>query len=333
MEEALFYEKISPDKVKCGLCNHRCLILKGRVGLCNVRQNNNGVLYSLNYGKVIAAHVDPIEKKPLFHFLPGSRCYSIAAMGCNFSCQHCQNADISQVNEQLISGENVTPEQVVKDALQSNCPSIAYTYTEPTIFYEFAIDCMKLAHKRDLKNIWVSNGYTTQEALKDAKPYLDAANIDLKFFKNESYLKVCGAKLQPVLDNLIWYQKNKIWLEITSLIIPDLNDSDAELKNIAVFIKNELGTDVPWHVSAFFPSHRMIDKEPTSRETIKRAYEIGKAAGLRNIYGGNILGSELENTYCPKCNTLLIARAGYNVERFDKKGRCPKCKEKITIIN
>ncbi len=365
MIEALFYKKLANQQARCKLCNQHCIINDGRVGICGVRKNISGKLNSLNYGKIVAANIDPVEKKPLFHFLPGSLTYSIAAVGCNFSCAHCQNADISQspkskVQSSKFTTGETTPEEVVELAVVNGCPSISYTYTEPTIFYEFALDCMKLAYRKGLKNIWVTNGYTGREALELASPYLDAVNVDLKFFSQHSYQKICGARLQPVLDNLKWYAKSgkesdseasesdsgarksdkefnfesselnsgarkKIWLEITTLIIPTVNDSDKELGEMAKFIHDELGAEVPWHLSAFFPAHEMADKPPTPKSTILRAYEIGKQAGLHYVYGGNIVDAKMENTYCPKCGTVVIERHGYEVERRDDDGKCGKC--------
>lgn len=295
MLEALFYKKLENSNVKCELCHQFCQIAPSKRGLCGVRENQDGILYTLVYGKVITSHIDPIEKKPLYHFLPGTYSYSIATIGCNFRCAHCQNADISQASKEgyffakkEIPGEEMTPKDVIEQAKKSNCPSISYTYTEPTIFFEFAFNCMKLAAESKLKNVWVSNGYTSQPALEMAKPYLDAVNIDLKFFKDATYKKVCGARLQPVLDNLVWYKQNNIWLEVTTLIIPTLNDSDEELTEIAGFIKNKLGADTPWHVTAFWPTYKLNDLPPTPRETIYRAQEIGKKGGLKYVHGGNI---------------------------------------------
>ena len=293
MKEALLYEKTGKGKVKCGLCNHRCVIDDRKIGICGVRENRGGKLYSLVYGKIIAEHIDPIEKKPLYHFMPGSFSLSIATIGCNFKCLHCQNSDISQISKQEITnnkqwGREKSPKEIVQDALESNCLSISYTYTEPTIFLEFALDCMKLAKKKGLKNVWVSNGYMTKEVLDLVTPYLDAINVDLKAFTEDFYRDVCGAKLQPVLDNLINIKKREIHLEITTLIIPDKNDSEKELKQIAVFIKKKLGKDIPWHVSRFFPHHEFLNMMPTPMEKVLRAAEIGKEAGLKFVYAGNI---------------------------------------------
>jgi len=301
MKEALLYKKItlkpseegSGKKVRCNLCNHRCIINDGKRGICGVRENKNGKLYTLVYGKAIAENIDPIEKKPLYHFLPGTYSLSIATVGCNFRCLFCQNADISQISKEKpedveILGEDFPPEQVVKYALDNNCPSISYTYTEPTIFLEYALDCMKLAHKAGLKNIWVSNSYMTKEALDLISPYLDAVNVDLKAFTEKFYQEVCGAKLKPVLKNLKEIKKKKIWLEVTTLIIPGKNDSEKELKQIAEFIKNKLSDDTPWHVSRFFPCYKMMHVPSTPVEKIQRAMEIGKQTGLKHVYAGNI---------------------------------------------
>jgi pyruvate formate lyase activating enzyme len=338
MKLAQFWTK-KDNKIQCQLCNHYCLIAEGKVGFCAVRKNIKGKLYSLVYGKVIAENIDPIEKKPLFHFQPGSLSYSFSTVGCNFRCIHCQNADISQYlkeeklrDENFVPGREATPEDIVKKAKESKCASIAYTYTEPTIFAEFAIDCMKLAKKAGFKNVWVSNGYTAQEAWPAILPYLDAINVDLKFFKNETYLKVCGCKLQPVLDNLKLLKNNKIWLEITTLVIPGFNDTDEELLNIANFIKDELGDRTPWHVSRFFPQYKLQDTDPTEEDRIYTAVQLGKEAGLKYVYGGNVLSENLENTYCPVCSELVIERKGYDIKRFDKDGKCPKCGEKLDLI-
>jgi len=292
MHEALLYEKLEGKNVRCFLCNHGCLISDKNRGICGVRENRNGKLYSLVYGKIIAEHIDPIEKKPLYRFLPRTFSLSIATIGCNFKCLHCQNADISQFTKWKISadivGEEKKPEEIVKDAIKAKCPSISYTYTEPTVFLEFALDCMKLAKEKGLKNVWVSNGYMTKDALDLIAPYLDATNVDLKAFTEKFYSDVCGAKLQPVLDNLQDIKKRGIHLEITTLIIPGKNDSEKELKQIAEFIKKELGKDVPWHVSRFFPTYKMAETMPTPREKIYRAVEIGKSVGLKYVYPGNV---------------------------------------------
>ncbi|MCP8304235.1 MAG: AmmeMemoRadiSam system radical SAM enzyme [archaeon] len=330
MKEAMFYEKLGGDLVQCHLCSHHCRINKGKRGICGVRENIDGTLYSLVYGKLIASSVDPIEKKPLFHFLPGSRAYSIATVGCNFRCLNCQNFDISQMPkpQKPVIGDDVTPNEIVDTAKHYNCESIAYTYTEPTIFFEYAYETAKLASKEGIRNIFVTNGYITEEALRVMAPYLDAANIDLKSFSDEFYRKICGARLKPVLDSIRLHKEMGIWIEITTLVIPSLNDSEENFKKIAEFIKG-LDESIPWHVTQFYPAYRLLDLAPTPVETLDRAKKIGLEIGLKHIYQGNIPG-EGENTYCPNCRRLLIERYGYRVNRYDiKDSRCPYCGEKI----
>jgi len=292
MHEALLYKKIG-NKVKCELCNHGCIIDEKKQGICGVRENVNGKLYTLTYGKVIAENIDPIEKKPLYNFLPGTFSLSISAAGCNFGCLHCQNSEISQINKERpedveIFGKELSSEKIIQHALENNCPSISYTYTEPTVFLEYALDCMKLAHEKGLKNVWVSNGYMTKEALDLVSPYLDAINVDLKAFTEKFYQEVCGARLRPVLNNLKEIKKRKIHLEVTTLVIPGKNDSEKELKDIAEFIKKELGEDVPWHVSRFFPYYKMNNISRTPIEKVQQSVEIGKKVGLKYVYAGNI---------------------------------------------
>ena len=334
MKEAILYEKLEDSKVKCNVCSHRCMVLdKGR-GFCGVRENLLGKMYSLVYGKIVSQNIDPIEKKPLFHFFPGSLAYSIATVGCNMRCMHCQNFSISQVSkyEKEMPGQEILPEKIIEQAIGSGCQSIAYTYTEPTIYLEYALDTMKLAKEKGLKNIWVSNGYMTEETLNLIKPYLDAINVDLKFFNDSTYQKICSVKLDPVLNSLKWLYKNKIWLEITTLIIPGLNDDEKQLSAIARFIKEELSASVPWHVSAFYPTYKLTDVSPTPCQTIKKAYDIGKKAGLKYVYAGNVDEEGMENTYCPNCGEKAIGRKGYEIFRYDKYGKCADCGEKIDIV-
>lgn len=326
MREARFYEPIGDGKVKCFLCAQRCTISPGKRGICAVRENREGVLYSLVYGKIIARHIDPIEKKPLFHFHPGSRSYSIATVGCNFKCMHCQNFEISQYPKQYpdIPGEDMTPEQVVKEAELSGCKSISYTYTEPTVFMEFAYDCAKLAHEKGIKNVFVSNGYTGPEATRLIAPYLDGNNIDLKG-DDAFYKKVVGAKLQPVLDTIKLMGELGIWLEITTLIIPTYNDSEEFLRWVAEFIKS-VDPSIPWHVTQFYPTYLLMDKPRTQVSTLRKAREIGLKAGLKYVYEGNVPGEGGENTYCPSCGELLIERVGFSLTNVRLKGsRCLKC--------
>lgn len=333
MTEARWYQKLSSNRVRCDLCNHRCVIEEGKRGTCGVRENRDGTLYSLVYGKLIAAHVDPIEKKPLFNFYPGSRAFSIATVGCNFRCTHCQNADISQmpVDHNRIMGEDTSPEHVVQMAERNGCESISYTYTEPTVFMEYAYDVAKLAKEKGLKNSFVTNGYMTEEALRDMQPYLDAANVDLKGFTEEHYRDVCGARLKPVLNTLKLMKELGIWVEITTLVIPTVNDSEEQLRQIAEFILG-LGSETPWHVSRFHPTYKMTDLPPTPVKTVVRARQIGLEAGLRYVYCGNIPGDEGENTYCYNCGELLIPRYGYQVGKIHiKDSKCEYCGAAIDV--
>jgi len=327
MKEAMLYEKLSDNRVRCNLCAHRCVIAEGKKGICQVRENQGGTLYTLVYGRIIAHHVDPVEKKPLFHFYPGSTAYSIATPGCNFRCRWCQNWEISQMPREhhLISGQEASPEQIVAAAKHAGCRSIAYTYTEPTVFFEYAYDTARLAHDVGLANIYVTNGYMTEEMLETFRPYLDAANVDLKAFREETYRKYVGARLGPVLDSLRAMKRLGIWLEVTTLVVPGVNDDPAELKDAAEFVANELGVDTPWHISRFFPAYKMADVPPTPISTLGQAQEIGLEAGLRYVYMDNVLGEE--NTFCPGCGRLLIRRAGYRIleNHVQPDGRCPDC--------
>jgi pyruvate formate lyase activating enzyme len=328
LKEALFYEKLEGERVRCSLCHHNCIISEGKRGICSVRENRSGVLYSLVYGRIVSANPDPIEKKPLFHFLPGSFSFSIATVGCNFSCLHCQNYTISQLPREtgeVETSRKVPPEAVVSAAVEYNCKTIAHTYTEPTIFYEYAYDVAKLAKDKGIRSIFVTNGYIGEEALRHINPYLAGANVDLKGFREETYKSTYGARLAPVLENIKLMKKLGIWIEVTTLVIPTINDSDEELSNIACFIAG-VGVDIPWHISRFHPDYKLTNLPPTPRARIDRAREIGKEAGLRYVYSGNIPGDEGEHTYCYQCGTPLIKRFGFQIiENKLKEGRCPDC--------
>ena len=328
MREAMFYEKTGGNRVRCGLCRFRCLIADGKRGICAVRENRGGTLYTLVYGKAIAEHADPIEKKPLYHVMPGSKSYSVATVGCNFRCLHCQNYSISQpVHDTLrITGIDLLPEEIVARALASGCRSIAYTYTEPTIFFEYAYDTAVLAKKAGLRNIFVTNGYITPEALACIRPYLDAANIDLKGFSERFYNEVVHAMLKEVLDSIVEYKRQGIWIELTTLVIPGWNDSDEDLRGIAGFIADKVGNETPWHVSAFHPTYKLTDRTSTPLDTLRRARRIGLEAGLRYVYEGNVPGEGGENTYCPSCGETLIERTGFYLEHNSiEMGKCPAC--------
>lgn len=335
MKEALLYEKLEGRRVRCHLCAHRCLIAEGHKGVCLVRENRGGTLYTLVYGLPLSQAVDPVEKKPLFHFYPGSTAFSIATVGCNFRCEFCQNADISQMprDRGQIAGRQTAPEEVVRAAKRYGSRSIAYTYTEPTIFFEYSYDIARLAHAEGIASVYVTNGYMTAEMLElfqgvtdGHEPWLDAANVDLKAFRDETYKKVCGARLQPVLDALKKMKELGVWVEVTTLVVPGMNDSEAELRDIAHFIATELGGETPWHVSRFHPDYKMYDRGPTPPATLCRAYDLGRQAGLRYVYVGNLPGARLEDTFCPGCGRMVIGRWGFQVtERHIRDGACAHC--------
>ncbi len=331
MKEVLLFKKMEKNRVQCLTCAHHCVIGEGKKGICGVRENRQGVLYALNYGKVIARNIDPIEKKPLFHFLPGTKSYSIATVGCNFRCLFCQNAEISQMprDTNIIYGTFIEPKKLVEEAKTYQCSSISYTYTEPTIFLEYALDVMKLAREVAIANVFVTNGFMSEESRDVAIPLLDGANVDLKSFRDGFYKDVCGAKLDPVLDTIRAYKKGGVWVEITTLIIPGLNDDPAELKDIAEFIR-EIGSETPWHVTRFHPTYRMLDRPVTPVATLVKAREIGLSTGLKFVYTGNVPGQEGENTYCPRCKSIVIERFGFHsrLVGFDN-GRCASCGEVI----
>jgi pyruvate formate lyase activating enzyme len=334
--EAYLYEKLEDKKVRCNLCNHRCLIKDGKRGICAVRENEGGILKTLVYGRLIAQHVDPIEKKPLYHVLPRSLSYSIATVGCNFKCRFCQNADIAQLpsdHEGMILGDSYTPQDVVTAALRANCQSISYTYTEPTVFFEFAHDTAIIAHEKGLLNVFVTNGYMTAEALHMIQPYLDAANVDLKAFSDEFYKEQCSAKRKHVMETLELMKSLGIFVEVTTLLIPGLNDDPGELRELAAFMAESLGPDTPWHISRFHPTYKLTDRPSTPAESIHTARRIGLEAGLRYVYSGNLPGDEGENTFCYGCGLTLIERWGYRISKnVIAEGKCPQCGNTIRGI-
>ncbi len=327
--EAYLYETLDDQKVRCALCHHRCTIKNGSRGICQVRENVDGQLRTLVFGKLIARHVDPIEKKPLFHLYPGSLSYSVATVGCNFKCLFCQNADIAQMPEDrdgLVMGSATTPEAVIRNALAHDCKSIAYTYTEPTVYFEFAFETARLARQHGLCNVLVTNGYMTPEALEKIGPYLDGANVDLKAYSNDFYKKYCGARLEPVKETLIGMRKKGILVEVTTLLIPDLNTSENELTALAHFLFESLGPDTPWHISRFHPTYKLTDRPPTPVSSLVAARQIGQDAGLKYVYTGNIPGHPGEHTLCHQCGEVLIDRWGFTVQKNQiQQGRCPFC--------
>jgi pyruvate formate lyase activating enzyme len=314
--------------VQCTICAHACRLSDGQRGLCGVRERSGDTIVSLVYGRVVAEHIDPIEKKPIFHVLPGSYSYSIATLGCNFRCLHCQNASISQVPRKMDvcdSGVLRDPESVVASAIDAGCQSISYTYVEPTVFFEFAYDCCVTAKKRGLKNIFVSNGYMSDSAIQLLAPVLTAINIDLKSFSDSFYKKVCSARLAPVLSSIARFKELGVWVEVTTLVIPGMNDSEKELTEIAAFLA-EIDREIPWHVSGFYPAYKMSGIPPTGSEILTRAREIGFEQGLQYVYSGNRPGSVGENSSCPSCGETIIARHGFQViaNRLQA-GCCPDC--------
>ncbi|MES0334953.1 MAG: AmmeMemoRadiSam system radical SAM enzyme [Candidatus Magnetobacterium sp. LHC-1] len=340
MKEAYLYNNLPDGRVECLLCAHRCVIAQGRRGLCGVRENRQSTLYSLVYGKLATAHIDPIEKKPLYHFHPASSTLSIATVGCNFRCLHCQNADLSQYPRSfredftiIVTGKYSSPQDVVGAALNTGCKSISYTYSEPTIFFEFALDCAKLAREKGLKNVFVSNGFMTPESAQTLIPHLDANNIDLKG-DDEFYRKVCGGRVEPVKDTIRQMAEGGVWVEVTTLVIPGHNDSESVLRSIAEFIAS-VSSSIPWHVTRFHPTYKMMDKPWTSAETLATARQIGLNAGLRYVYQGNAYSEGAEDTWCPSCKTSLIKRQGFFVSEDillraeDGTGRCPVCSTRI----
>ena len=330
--DAMLWESLDGQKVRCRLCAHECVIAAGKYGICRVRQNVAGALKSHSYGAVVALNVDPIEKKPLFHFLPGTSSLSVAAAGCNFQCRFCQNWRISQAPRtgQIVGGRAVSPEQIVASTVEHNCASISYTYTEPTVFFELAYESAVLARQRGIRNCFVSNGYMTPAAVEKIAPYLDAINVDLKAFRDETYRRIMKASLAPVLECLRALKGAGVWMEVTTLIVPGMNDSPQELRDIAGFIAGELGRHVPWHVSRFHGDFEMTTVPTTPMKTLQLACRVGSEAGLGYIYCGNVTGLADERTYCPSCGELLIDRSGYSVrEILIDGGICPKCRRPI----
>ena len=318
-----------PDgSVRCGVCAHRCLVRPGRRGICGVRQNLDGRLLSRAYARVAAAGVDPIEKKPLFHVDPGSIAYSIATLGCPFHCTFCQNWEIAQ-GPRLglqIPERSMSPARVVADARAAGAGSIAYTYVEPTVFLEYVLDTAGLARQAGMRNLFITDGYATPEAVDLLAPVIDAANVDLKSFRDRFYRRQCGARLAPVLDAIVAMRRAGIWLEVTTLIIPGHNDSDDELRDLTRWIVDTLGPATPWHVSQFFPAYRMPDVRPTPVTTLLHAAHIGREAGLAHVYVGNAPELRMEDTRCASCGTTIIERTGYRARsHLTSDGACPSC--------
>ncbi|HRU05056.1 MAG TPA: AmmeMemoRadiSam system radical SAM enzyme [Candidatus Brocadiia bacterium] len=332
LRDAEMWRAADGGRVECYLCAHRCVIADGKRGVCDTRLNQGGRLKALTWGQVVAANVDPIEKKPLYHFLPGSKSYSIATHGCNFKCEFCQNWQISQVSGDVSAGRDTPPEAVVNEAFRSGCRSVSYTYTEPTMFFEYAMACGRLAHERGLRNCFVTNGYQTPETVAAMTGVVDAANVDIKAFNDDFYRKLCKARLQPALDSVKAMVAAGVWVEVTTLLIPRHNDREDELKALAEWLA-AVSPDLPWHVSRYHPDYQFDRAPATPPETVFRAAEIGRAAGLRYVYAGNLRAGEWECTRCPSCQQVVIRRDGFWVEEMKLKGACcAKCGAKVAGV-
>jgi len=333
VKDAWMSNPLKSGNVQCLACSHLCRISPGHKGICGVRKNIDGKLKLLVYGRASAVNVDPVEKKPLFHFYPGTRIFSFGTIGCNFRCDFCQNWDLSQYHkshqdEEIInSGIALSPEEIIRQCLENKIPSVAFTYNEPGIFFEYAYDTAKLAKENSIHTVYVSNGFENRAALEKIRPYLDAINTDLKAFTDDYYMKICGGRIEPVKDNIRWIRESGIWQEITTLIVTNRNDSEDELKRLAEFLA-KVSPDMPWHISRYFPAYK-LSEPPTPLKTLKMAYKIGKEAGLKYVYVGNVSTDNLENTLCPECGKTLIERDGYEVSNHLKRESCPDCGLKV----
>ncbi len=334
IKEAMLYDKLDDSKVQCNVCSRRCTIVPGKKGFCKVRENRDGTLYTLIYGTVSSEAVDPIEKKPLFHFYPGSMSYSLGTIGCNFRCRHCQNWTISQVGLDQAHSVEIMPDEAVARALESGSESIAWTYNEPTIWYEYTYDCAKLAKEAGLATVYVTNGYITPEALRKISPYLDAFRVDIKAFTEEFYKDVCSAKLAPVLESAVLAKELGMHVEVINLVIPTLNDSADEIRQLCKWVHDNLGASTPIHFTRFHPHYKMQDLPATPVKTLEMAHDIAKDVGLQYVYVGNVFGHEYESTFCRTCGNLLIKRGLFNVEKYNvtQEGACPDCGEVIPIV-
>lgn len=335
IREAMLYDRLDADKVQCKLCSHRCRISPGKRGICNVRENNDGTLYTLNYNIVSSEALDPIEKKPLFHFHPGSIAYSLGTFGCNFKCKHCQNWTISQVDIDQFNAIEMDAKTAVSRAIMSDAKSIAWTYNEPTIWYEYTYDCAKLAKDAGLSTVYVTNGYITREALKIISPYLDAFRVDIKAFTDKFYKEIAGAKLEPVLDATLFAKELGMHIEIINLLIPTLNDSPEEIREMSKWIYENIGADTPVHFTRFHPYYKLQHLPPTPIETLEMAFRIATEEGLHFVYLGNVPNNEKQHTFCPNCQQVLIKRSFSGVEdyKITDDSKCVRCGELIPIFH
>ena len=333
LKEALYYDKLDNKTVHCHICPRNCIIPDGKRGFCGVRENRGGILYALSYGRLVAAHLDPIEKKPLFHFLPGSSVFSIATAGCNLRCKFCQNWEISQRKPDEVEYSYLEPQDLIKKVKESGSSVIAYTYTEPTIFYEYMLDTAKLAKKEGIRNIMHSCGYINEKPLRELAKYLDAVNIDLKGFSEDYYAKIAEGSLGPVLNALKILREEGVHIEITNLVLPGYNDDPTMITRMCLWIKDNLGLQTPLHFSRFFPMYKLLSLNPTPVSTLEKARQIALDCGLKYVYIGNVAGNPAENTYCPRCKKAVVRRSGYTILEINlKDGKCKFCGEKIEGI-
>ncbi|OPY23583.1 MAG: pyruvate formate lyase-activating enzyme 1 [Methanobacterium sp. PtaU1.Bin097] len=332
-KEAILYEKVD-NALNCKICQRRCIISPGKTGFCQMRENVDDKIYSLNYAAVSSAAVDPIEKKPLFHFYPGSMVFSLGSVGCNFRCRHCQNWGISQAELENTPTRDMLPEDAIRLTKEYECKSIAWTYNEPTMWFEYTLDSAKIARKEDIKTIYVTNGYMSEESFQEIKPYLDAANIDLKGMTEKFYQDLCEARLEPVLDTIVKMHDAKIHIEITNLMIPGYNDSDEDIRSLVKFMADEVGVEVPLHFTRFFPQYQMQELPPTEIKYLEKAHKIARDAGMKYVYIGNVPTADGENTYCPECGETVIQRNGFSVmsDKIKETRKCPRCKADIDIV-
>ncbi len=330
-KEAMFYEKLPDERIRCLVCPRECVVDDCERGYCGVRENFGGTYYTIVYGRVCAYHIDPIEKKPLFHFLPGTTAFSIATAGCNMECKFCQNWEISQERPENIDAIDLKPGLVVSAARRSGCPTIAYTYTEPIVFYEYALDCARLGHDSGVRSVFITAGFIRKQPLIELAKHMDAIKIDLKAYTQDFYRKICSSELKPVLDAIVTVRNTDTWLEIVYLVIPTLNDKDKEIDEMCKWMLEYVGNDVPLHFTRFYPTYRLRNLPPTPLSAVEKAREIALSRGLKYVYVGNVpAGNPGESTYCPVCGNKVIERAGYRILRFElEKGRCPKCKTAI----
>ena len=333
LKEALYWQDAGDGKVQCFLCPRQCLIFNNQRGFCRARKNINGKLYALTYGQPVALHVDPIEKKPLFHVYPGTKSFSIATAGCNLRCKFCQNWEISQADPESVKTAFVSPQEIVKQAKESGAKTIAFTYTEPAIFYEYMLDIAKLAKQEGIACVMHSSGFINEKPLRQLAKYLTAANIDLKGFSDKYYASFCEGNLASVLNSIKVLKEENVWIEITNLIIPGANDSDEDLTNLCLWVKDNLGPDTPVHFSRFFPMYKLLDLSPTPLKKLTHAKEIAQRIGLRYIYIGNVPENVGEDTICPACGKLVVKRIGYTIlENNIIKGKCKFCSAKISGV-